>query len=127
MSDQMPLAGRYYLLVEDEYLVASSLASALEDAGARVLGPVSTVDQAMEITRDPSVAIHGAILDVNLQGEMVYPFAEVLAKRNLPIVFVTGYECSAMPDSFRNVPCLTKPCNEQELIAILADHGRERI
>jgi len=31
------------------------------------------------------------LLDVNLAGERVYPVADILAQRNVPFVFVTGY------------------------------------
>lgn len=42
MSGQA-LAGRKYLVVEDEYLIASDLLMTLEDEGERVFGPVSDV------------------------------------------------------------------------------------
>jgi hypothetical protein len=36
-------------------------------------------------------SIDGAILDVNLRGEMVFPLADALAERSIPFVYVTGY------------------------------------
>lgn len=50
MSGQA-LAGRKYLVVEDEYLIASDLLMTLEDEGARVFGPVSDVARAIELFR----------------------------------------------------------------------------
>jgi two-component SAPR family response regulator len=120
MSHKAVLAGRSYLLVEDEYLTASSLVLALEAVGAKVLGPVSNLDRAMEISQDPSFAVDAVILDVKLGGDMVYPFAETLVKRNVPFVFLTGYDCRSMPDHFRSAPCLTKPCDERQLTRLLA-------
>ncbi|MDP9840634.1 CheY-like chemotaxis protein [Neorhizobium huautlense] len=112
------LAGTSLLIVEDEYLIASNLMTSLEAAGARVFGPVSSVDQALEIIRG-SALINGAILDINLQNEMAYPVAELSQTRQIPFVFVTGYECSSMPKEFSDMPCLTKPVDERELIALL--------
>lgn len=121
MSHKAVLAGRSYLLVEDEYLTASSLVTALEGVGATVLGPVSNLDRAMEISQDPSFSVDGVILDVKLGGDMVYPFADMLVKRHVPFVFLTGYDCRSMPDSFRDAPCLTKPCDELELTRLLME------
>ena len=113
------LEGASLLVVEDEYLIASDLMISLERAGARVFGPVSEVEQALEIIRG-SALMNGAILDINLQNEMAYPVAELLRAREIPFVFVTGYECSSMPQEFSDVPCLTKPINEGDLIGLLA-------
>jgi hypothetical protein len=35
---------------------------------------------------------HAAVLDVNLKGQRVYPFADLLRSRAIPIVFCMGYE-----------------------------------
>lgn len=113
------LAGTSLLVIEDEYLIASDLMASLEAVGARVFGPVSNVAQALEIIRGSNL-MNGAILDINLQNEMAYPVAELLRLRQIPFVLVTGYECSSMPKEFCDVPCLTKPVDERELIALLA-------
>ena len=115
------LAGRFYLIVEDEYLAASSMMAALEDAGAQVAGPVSTIAGALELVSKRKQELDGAILDINLRGEMAYPVAETLLEREIPFVFVTGYDCHSMPSPFQIMPCLNKPCDEQELLMVLAD------
>jgi hypothetical protein len=51
---------------------------------------------------------------------MAYPIAEKLAEYQIPFVFVTGYECDSVPEPFKAMPCLNKPCNEQDLLAVLA-------
>lgn len=114
------LGGRRYLIVEDEYLIASSVISALEAAGARVFGPVSDIERALEVVGVSGLAIDGAVLDVNLHGEMVYPAAAVLTEQNVPFIFVTGYEGSSIPPQFAHAPCLTKPCDHDQLISLLA-------
>ncbi|MBW9091941.1 response regulator [Rhizobium wenxiniae] len=117
MSDRA-LEGRRILLIEDEYLVATDLVTALENAGAVVFGPVSDLERAMDIVGS-RFALDGAVLDINLDGEMVYPAAAVLSEHSVPIVFVTGYECRSLPEPFARNPCLAKPFNERDLIDAL--------
>lgn len=52
MQQSLALEGRFYLVVEDEYLAASSMMTALEDEGAEVAGPVSNVAGALQLVRD---------------------------------------------------------------------------
>lgn len=118
MNDQA-LYGRRILIVEDEYLIAVDLETALQDAGATVFGPVSDIERALEIAT-ASFPLDGAVLDINLQGEMVFPAAAKLAEQNIPLVFVTGYEGRRIPEDFSNAPCLTKPFDNRALIENLA-------
>lgn len=65
------------LVVEDEYLVAEELRRDLEELGAKVVGPLPSVGDAKRLLADRE-SIDGAILDVNLCGEMVFPVAGAL-------------------------------------------------
>ncbi len=114
------LAGRLYLVVEDEYLAASSLVMALEDARAEVAGPVSNIDGALKLITEHNLELDGAVIDVNLRGTMAYPVAEKLIESHVPFVIVTGYECDSMPEAFSAIPCFNKPCNEEKLLVALA-------
>ena len=80
---------RSILVVEDEYMLAQDLSRDLEAAGVRVLGPVASVPETLEIV-DGAERVDAAVLDVNLAGTMVFPLAEVLRDRGVPFVFVTG-------------------------------------
>jgi len=95
----MSLEGRRILLVEDEYFIVQDLARAFAQAGAEVIGPAATVADALRrIAATPK--LDGAVLDINLQGEMVYPVADALATRGVPFVFATGYDRENIPDRF---------------------------
>lgn len=94
--------------------------SLLERAGAKVYGPVSDVERALEVIADRSFRLDGAILDVNLDGEMVYPAAELLIGAGTPYVFVTGFDCAVIPREHAKAPCLTKPYDERALVRALA-------
>jgi PAS domain S-box-containing protein len=105
------------LLVEDEVLVGLMMRDALEESGIQVLGPYGNVSEALAAAR--SGAIAGAVLDVNLNGEMVYPVAEFLAEEEVPFVFVTGYGRETIDARFRNAPVLRKPVDQEQLKALL--------
>ena len=57
--------------------------------GCTVVGPASSLKQGMQLIEEH--AVDGAVLDVNLRGEMVFPLADALAERFIPFVYVTGY------------------------------------
>lgn len=98
------------LVVEDEYMLADELETELADAGAKVLGPVGTIEEAVAIIEAES-EMDGAILDANLRGEMVFPAADLLLERGVPFVFTTGYDASAFPARFEHIVRCEKPIN----------------
>jgi ActR/RegA family two-component response regulator len=54
--------------------------------------------------------LDGAVLDIRLHGEVVYPLADALTARAVPYVFVTGYVATAViPVRSRDVPRYEKP------------------
>jgi CheY-like chemotaxis protein len=109
------LRGKHILIVEDEFLVAERTRRELEKHGARIVGPVATVDLALDLLDE--TMIDAAILDINLDGETVYPLADILVERNIPFVFATGYETSTMPEKYRGFILCEKP-TELAVIAI---------
>lgn len=113
------LVGVRLLLVEDEFALAVGLAEALEDAGAQVLGPVSSVESALALI-DEVPELDAAVLDVNLGGETVFPVADVLLHHGLPFVFATGYDREQLPPRYRRFETCTKPVEPGALAAALA-------
>ena len=110
-------AARKILLVEDEYLIRMLLEDMLSDLGYTVAGAASTVAEAVELAKKETFDL--AILDVNLDGEEVYPVAEVLTARKLPFVFVTGYGEASLPEAYRGRPALQKPFQSERLEQML--------
>ena len=101
------LEGYRFLLVEDDYFSARDANDRLGSLGAAVL-QVSSLAEALELA-EHDADIDGALLDVNLSGEMVYPVAAVLKMRHIPFAFVTGYDDRVLPPSYRNAKVFTKP------------------
>lgn len=119
MNKSAPLSGLRVLVVEDAFLVALDLSDELAEAGCDVVGPASSVEQALE--EIDGVDLDGAVLDVNLNGERSFPLAEHLAARDVPFVFLTGYDSATVfPDQFRDSPRLSKPVDTRGLIEAVA-------
>ena len=120
MSDDQPLRGRRILVVEDDYLVASALASLLEEAGASVVGPVGRADDALCLLEKEQDPVHAAILDVDLHGQQSYSVADALVQRNIRFVFATGYAEEALDRRYQRYPRCQKPLDERTLLRALA-------
>ncbi len=111
---QRPLDGLRILVAEDNVLAVMELEQVLEDCGCETVGPAATVDQALRLARDEP--LDGAVLDVNLRDQAVFPVAEELARRGIRTIFATGYEHSyAFPKHLDGCARLRKPYSGQEL------------
>ena len=112
------LSGCRILLVEDEYFLADDMMRALKEAGAEIVGPVDTLEAALDFVEAAS-PLHGAILDVNLHGRMSFEVASALRLRSVPFVFTTGYDQAAIPPEFAHVPRWEKPFDPAALARAL--------
>jgi CheY-like chemotaxis protein len=103
-----PLSGRRILVIEDEYFLADDMAHALMQLGARIVGPVSELEEATSVV-DGDIAIDAAVVDVNLRGDMVFPLVRILRERKVPLVFTSGYDRTSIAAEFRDVRLWEKP------------------
>jgi two-component system, response regulator PdtaR len=95
------------LVAEDEFLLAIQLEEELRDAGHDVIGPYTSVAKVMQAVQDETFDI--AVLDVNLNGELIYPLADDLQARGIPFVLLSGYGAANLPERFRESPRVVKP------------------
>lgn len=117
MSAEDSVGTRRILVVEDEVLLALTLEDYLVAAGWTVVGPYSDLRTGMSAANRETFDV--ALLDVNLNGEMVFPLAEALLARRVPLVLLTGYSELNLPPHLRSVPRLAKPCEERTLVTFL--------
>jgi DNA-binding NarL/FixJ family response regulator len=64
----MPLSRCNILIVEDQAIIALDLESAVEESNGQVIGPASTVREALKLLHTNRV--DAAILDANLPGRL---------------------------------------------------------
>lgn len=103
------------LVVEDEALIAMAIAAILSDAGFDVLGPASSVAQALALIARSGC--DAAVLDTNLGAETAEPVALLLRSTQTPFVAVSGYSREQQPVALRDAPLLKKPLRSEQLIA----------
>jgi CheY-like chemotaxis protein len=118
------LEGCRVLVVEDEALIALDIVAMLEDLGVHVYGPASTLTAALEAAE--GAVLDAALLDVNLARQEVWPVADVLRRRCIPIIFMTGYAGFKFPSPFNECPRLEKPVVSQHLAGELGRLLRRR-
>jgi DNA-binding response OmpR family regulator len=101
------LVGKRVLIVEDEQMLAEYLADAMAAEGAEVIGPVATVNAALDVIAN--TPLDGVTLDLKLAGEMTFQVSDALAARNVPFIFLTGYGAADVPARHANVTRVEKP------------------
>jgi DNA-binding response OmpR family regulator len=85
----------------------------LAELGCEVAASVPTLTKALMASSAQSFDF--AVLDVNLDGQLVFPVAEVLRGRQVPFVFSTGYGRVGLPETFRECEVLSKPFTIEQL------------
>lgn len=103
------------LIVEDELLVGMEMAKALRAEGWDVVGPAGTLEEAFALLSNET-QLDAAVLDINLNGQLVYPVADLLRTRNIPYLFCTGYDAVAADKLGGERPVVHKPTNMRLLI-----------
>lgn len=111
------LTGKKVLVVEDETLISMLFEDILSDLRCEVVGPALNLRQATELATSADIDL--AVLDVNLAGDPIWPVAEILAGRNVPLVFSSGYGSSSLPERWRSFPSLPKPFTFNEVATVL--------
>jgi DNA-binding response OmpR family regulator len=108
------------LVVEDNFLVAETIAQALKDWGYIVVGPASNLASGLTLAREAE--IDGALLDVNLGGRYCFPIAIALRDRHVPFMFLTGYDdMTIIPPELRDTRRIGKPFRGAELGSAAAE------
>jgi CheY-like chemotaxis protein len=114
------LRGLTVRVVEDETFTALELEQVLETVGCRVLGPVATVADALELIEGDKP--RAALLDVQLLNGMITPVAERLLALAIPFVLVSAY---TGPELHKPVlaaaPHVDEPIHPRSLLAALTN------
>jgi DNA-binding NtrC family response regulator len=113
-------------LVEDEALIRMMLAEMVDELGHRVVAEAGNIQDAQVLAETAIFDL--AILDINIAGSSIVPVAEIIDRRGLPFLFISGYGSAARPEAFIERPALQKPLMlstlGETINAILATAGK---
>ena len=101
------LSGRSVFLVEDEVMIRMMVADMLEELGYKVAAEAGDINEALRLAQATEFDI--AILDVNVNGKVISPVADLIREKGCPFIFATGYGSSGLPEQYRDRPALQKP------------------
>ncbi|MEO6946909.1 MAG: response regulator [Nitrobacter sp.] len=116
MTPAKPPGGSVFL-VEDEAMIRMMVADMLEELGYSIVAETGEIEQALKLARTANFDI--AILDVNVNGKLISPVAEVIEARNRPFIFATGYGAQGLPPEYRDRPALQKPIQMENLALMI--------
>lgn len=112
------IKGRRILVVVDEILLAGELAEDIEEHGGEVVGPAYGISDALRICGKSE--IDAAILDINLNGQEVFPVSDLLLGRGIPFVFHTGtIKGPSALKLYDGVPVVSRPSLTVNLLKAL--------
>ena len=114
-DDNIPLTASKLsvLLVEDEALIRMMIAEMLKDLGYHVVAETSSIDDALRLAETAKFDL--ALLDVNVAGSSIFPAADIVERRGLPLLFVSGYATTGLPEAFSSRCVLHKPFEAHRL------------
>src|SRR5450631_2312003 len=116
MTSARPPGGSVFL-VEDEVMIRMMVADMLEELGYRVAAEAGEIGEAMRLAQTTEFDL--AILDVNVNGKVISPVAELIEARKRPFIFATGYGSSGLPEEYRDRPALQKPFQLETLAKMI--------
>ena len=100
-------------------MVAPLAVELLEEIGCTVVGPAPNLASARELIENAE--FDGALLDVHIRGERIFPICEVLAAKDVPFVLTSGYADWTMPEKWEDRPRLQKPYRLEQVQQALAE------
>lgn len=102
------------LIVEDEPLIAWMLEDVVSSLGLEVVGPFPSIEEASSLLDDVTPEV--ALLDVNLLDGEIYPVADQLKDRNVPLIFHTANsKGDELASRYRGAQVIMKPSDPQRL------------
>ena len=108
------IQGAKILVLDDEWLLAEQQSQMLISAGAEIVGPFNTIDDARKALATTKVDL--AILDYNIGGEPVDRLIDEVSAKDVPILVVSGYGSSLTLPEHLGVAFLPKPVSPASLV-----------
>jgi len=108
------------LVVEDEFIIGLDLSETVQDLGYELEGPFADTKHALEAIEDQLPDI--AILDVYTADGEVYPVADALTRKGVPIIFHSGHvPPKEMQERYPEAQACSKPCPPSKMIDMVQE------
>lgn len=95
------------IVIEDQHLLAESLADVLVKLASQALGSAANLRDAMDLAADQSCDF--VVVDFALHGQSAFPVLDRLQDRGVPFVLATGAAREAIPTRHMSAICVSKP------------------
>lgn len=107
------------LIVEDEPLIAWMLEDVVSSLGLEAVGPFPSIKEASSLLNEVTPEV--ALLDVNLIDGEIYPVADQLKGRNVPLIFHTAnVRSDELAARYAGAQVIMKPSDPQRLQQAIA-------
>jgi FixJ family two-component response regulator len=118
-ANELRLHGLTILVLEDEYILGDEARSVLLRAGAEVIGPFGTAEEALAAADQSPPDC--ALLDLDLGTGLDFGPARALRRRGVPLVFFTGYDLTVVPADLRRERFVEKPVFMAAIVEVVAE------
>lgn len=115
--DDKALAGCHILVIEDDFYQAEDACDYLTAAGAVIVSRSGTIPDLDALLA--CKAVHIALLDINLGQASSFDLARALGARDIPFVFLTGYDPEILPVDLAEAALITKPADASAVVRAL--------
>lgn len=112
------------LVVEDNAALAFDIDDALSDNGVEVVGPALDFDTGLALANENE--LDGAVLDIDIAGQPVWPIARVLKRDGVPFVFVSADCHHGLPSDLHGALCVDKPAPTESILTSVSAAIAER-
>jgi len=126
IDNEPSIAGKRFLVLDDEFLIALDIELVLESAGAASVICASNADDALKAIKAAPPFDLG-VLDFRLSAsDSSLHVAAALTEAGTPIVFLTGMRDFDQMKKFPGAPIVEKPYDAKHLIGVVVSALRHR-
>ncbi len=109
------------LIVEDEWMIATDIERILVGAGYQIVAKLGSIRKALQLL--DMETCDAAIIDANLGGASSEPIAEILQRRGIPFLVISGYSRAQRGGILADAPFVSKPFNPEIILDQLKQFG----
>ncbi len=104
------------LIVEDEPLIAMDLKIMVIEIVTATVMVEASVAATKKVLHE---AVDFAFLDINATDGKTFEIAEILERKHVPFVFISGSPQEQLPSGLRSVPFISKPFYPAQIERVL--------